>query len=411
MTMKPFAIGAAALLSSVSVAATAVAGGMEPADTNTTVLQRGVTPAPMIRPVPHDHSAPLAGAPAHHGQTMVASGPAPSFPGGSLPGQAQAGECYAQILIPAQFETQTQVVEVAQGYETVSLTEPRFEERTQQIEVKPAGERLVVREAVYEARQEQVMVRPGYERMVVNPAKFQTITETVQVSPPRLEWQLQSQVTGPIRATRHDPSTGAIWCLVEVPGETRTVTRQVVVEPASASGVAAPPEFRTVTKQVLVQPATVERIPTPPQYATITTHALVAPAQEIRTAVPPRTETVTTRVQVAPATAQWTPVLCDVNATPQAIRDVQISLRDLGFYRGPIDGILGPQTYAGVRAFQDSRGIPHQGFLTMDTLRAMGVLAGPATVTPTAQPVAPVQPAVQPAPNGSYLQPTTHGGQ
>ncbi len=36
----------------------------------------------------------------------------------------------------------------------------------------------------------------------------------------------------------------------------------------------------------------------------------------------------------------------------QAVRDVQIFLRQQGFYRGAIDGIYGSQTSAAVRAFQ-----------------------------------------------------------
>jgi hypothetical protein len=43
------------------------------------------------------------------------------------------------------------------------------------------------------------------------------------------------------------------------------------------------------------------------------------------------------------------------------IREVQARLRTLGFNAGPIDGTIGPQTTAGVKAYQQARGLTADG--------------------------------------------------
>lgn len=44
--------------------------------------------------------------------------------------------------------------------------------------------------------------------------------------------------------------------------------------------------------------------------------------------------------------------------TPDTLRDVQTKLKKLGMYEGLIDGIMGPNTRAGVEQFSNSRNIP-----------------------------------------------------
>jgi hypothetical protein len=57
---------------------------------------------------------------------------------------------------------------------------------------------------------------------------------------------------------------------------------------------------------------------------------------------------------------------------PDNIREVQRALLNRGFEPGPIDGILGPQTEAAVRDFQDRYGIKASGKIDNQTLFALG---------------------------------------
>ena len=57
---------------------------------------------------------------------------------------------------------------------------------------------------------------------------------------------------------------------------------------------------------------------------------------------------------------------------------VQKSLKDKGLYNGPIDGLLGPQSRAGIREYQKSENLPVTGRLDADTAGKLGV--GPESI-------------------------------
>ena len=56
-----------------------------------------------------------------------------------------------------------------------------------------------------------------------------------------------------------------------------------------------------------------------------------------------------------------------------AIRDAQQSLKDKGFYNGPIDGINGPLTHSAVRKYQRKQNLTADGRLGPKTLDTLGV--------------------------------------
>jgi peptidoglycan hydrolase-like protein with peptidoglycan-binding domain len=57
----------------------------------------------------------------------------------------------------------------------------------------------------------------------------------------------------------------------------------------------------------------------------------------------------------------------------QAVRDVQVRLRQLGYYAGPIDGIWGQGTSAAVARFQQNRRLAATGELNQATVSALGL--------------------------------------
>ncbi|MGC9969569.1 MAG: peptidoglycan-binding domain-containing protein [Bryobacteraceae bacterium] len=59
-------------------------------------------------------------------------------------------------------------------------------------------------------------------------------------------------------------------------------------------------------------------------------------------------------------------------------KTVQKSLSDKGFYNGPIDGLVGPQTRAGIRQYQEAEGLPVTGRLDEATAGKLGV--GPESI-------------------------------
>ena len=54
-------------------------------------------------------------------------------------------------------------------------------------------------------------------------------------------------------------------------------------------------------------------------------------------------------------------------------REVQRELASLGFYAGPIDGIIGPATRAAIRRYQAKHGLPVTGFIDRKLIRSLGI--------------------------------------
>jgi peptidoglycan hydrolase-like protein with peptidoglycan-binding domain len=59
-------------------------------------------------------------------------------------------------------------------------------------------------------------------------------------------------------------------------------------------------------------------------------------------------------------------------------KKVQEALRDKGYYTGQVDGVLGPQTRAGIRQYQKSENLPVTGRLDAETAGKLGV--GPESI-------------------------------
>src|SRR5262245_42382196 len=60
--------------------------------------------------------------------------------------------------------------------------------------------------------------------------------------------------------------------------------------------------------------------------------------------------------------------------TPRSINDVlaaQQRLKDRGYYSGRVDGVIGPNTEAALRAYQRDRGLTVTGQLEPETLNAL----------------------------------------
>lgn len=91
--------------------------------------------------------------------------------------------------------------------------------------------------------------------------------------------------------------------------------------------------------------------------------------QPVAAVVPPAAVMVPVPVVQVPVVAA--PVATPLS--PTAVRNVQARLRELGFYRGDIDGVWGPSTQAATETFQQGRGLQANGQLNPVTMQAMGL--------------------------------------
>jgi peptidoglycan hydrolase-like protein with peptidoglycan-binding domain len=102
-----------------------------------------------------------------------------------------------------------------------------------------------------------------------------------------------------------------------------------------------------------------------------TAYGGVEPARVIVGAPPAVVPPVVLPPAVAPAVVA-PPTRPVVLTVPTDVRTVQTRLRQLTFYGGPIDGVWGPGTQAGMENFQRSRGL-QVGQIDTATLSAMGL--------------------------------------
>lgn len=204
--------------------------------------------------------------------------------------------------------------------------------------------RLEVIPATYKWGTERVLVKAASSKLVTIPAKYENRTEKILEKAAHTIWKKGS---GEIE--KIDNSTGEIMCLVEVPATYRTVTSRVQVSPPATRTIEIPAEYKTIK---------VKTEATAPSTRSIT--------------IPAEYQTVTKRVKVTEEVMEWRAILCKTNATHAKVMSIQRALKKAGNNPGPIDGVIGSQTKAAVKAFQRAKGLALGGF-THETLQKLGL--------------------------------------
>ncbi len=153
----------------------------------------------------------------------------------------------------------------------------KFEEVEERVLSKEAYDVVQIKDAEYRWVEKQVLVSEASSRLEEIPAVYDTVTEEVIDVPAHTVWK---KGTGPIQ--KLDAATGEIMCLVDIPAT-----------------------YKTVSRTVLVSPATTREIEIPAVYDTIKVRELVSNAKEVRTTVPAEYNEVTVTQKVAEPTFVW----------------------------------------------------------------------------------------------------------
>jgi len=273
---------------------------------------------------------------------------------------AQPGECYAKVVIPAKYRTESSTVVVKEASESVKIVPAKYEWSEERVLVSEAGSELRVIPATFGTETETYQVSPASSQWVMSsigsgipanpgmlamarshgadldsakpgqcfdehfkPATYRTVTERMLVSeaseeikliPAKYQWAEQRVMVAP-----------ASKKLVEVPAVFETVTERVKVEDAktmwkkgrggiekidNASGeimclVEVPAVYKTLSKRVLKAAPQTRVIEEPARYETIRVRKLVNDAAEQRVAVPAKYKEVTKRVVATEAGHLW----------------------------------------------------------------------------------------------------------
>lgn len=181
--------------------------------------------------------------------------------GQALP-DAKPGECYAKVMIPAQYKTETQEIVKRDAFD--------------KIEIIPAR---------YETVEEKVLVRQGGEKIVPIPAVYGVQEERIEIEPARLVWRqgdnkkarlADSSLVAGAHALGLPETAKAGQCFTEYhqPAQFKTETKKILKKEASKKFDVVPAKYETVEEKVLVSDATEKLIEVPAKYETVTEKVL-----------------------------------------------------------------------------------------------------------------------------------------
>ena len=243
------------------------------------------------------------------------------------PGNPLPGECFARVIVPAQYETSTEQVVLRQAGEEIKKIPGRFETVTERVlvqeasyEIVPVGAggsggggtvrwggntyRLGADLSVYDSRGQLVGVLDSSGNVVGNASTAAAggagsgaiVARGVSVS-----YNNSGSSRGALNSTFRTVSETVVVQeasteLVAVPATYDTVTETVVVQPASFEYVAVPAVYENYTDTVVVQEASTELVTIPPVFETVTDTVVVQEASTELVTIPATYETVSETV-------------------------------------------------------------------------------------------------------------------
>jgi hypothetical protein len=280
---------------------------------------------------------------------------------GLLPANARPGECYAKVMVPAQYKKVDEKIVVAEASEKIEIIPAKYEWTEVRVPIQQESEKLIAVPAKYKTVKEKIEIEPartvwqtglrGKARDVSDrdlaiaqalglpkvakagqcynefyePAQFETKTEkllktasseVITTTKPQFEWVEEKVLV-----------KEASEKFVEVPAEYDIVKEEVLESPAyttwkkgrglnqridNATGeimclVEVPAKYTTLEKRVLKSPATIKKVEIPAEYKTVRVKKLATPSAESRKPVEAEYQTVSKRVKVSDASVGWSP--------------------------------------------------------------------------------------------------------
>ena len=251
------------------------------------------------------------------------------------PPNAKPGECYARVIIPAEYDT--------------------VEEK---VMIKEASEEISIVPAEYETMQEEVEVIPATKKLTPVPATFKELSEEIETKAKIVTWKtsleenappVSDAILGVVSASGVDLNSSAVGdCYKEyfVARKFKKFTEEFLIKSEYNETEVIAPEFEVVEKTIVTKAATKKIVEVPAVYEEIEEQVLVEaektvwkkgqnPAQNVSGAtgeimclvnIPAKYKTIKKRVLKEPATTKIVeiPEETEVIAIQKLITDTQI---------------------------------------------------------------------------------------
>ncbi len=183
---------------------------------------------------------------------------------------AKPGECYAKVIVPAEYEV-----------------------KTEQVMVKPESEKIDVTPATFDTAEKEVVVKEGFTKLKAVPAKFRTETEEIEVSPASTVW-MTSLGKGGIPASPallaaaktngvdiEGATPGSCYKEYYIPATYTTTEKEVLVKEESEEIKIAEAKFEKATEKVVVKQASKKKVLKPAEYETVEEKVEIEPAKAV----------------------------------------------------------------------------------------------------------------------------------
>jgi len=170
-------------------------------------------------------------------------------------------------------------------------------------------------------------------------------------------------------------SAQPVWCLQVIPAVYRDERVRVEVTPATVRRVEVPAVTRQISHIVVDVPEHVVEEMVPPVFEKRRVKEVIAPAHSETVDVPAIAHDETRTRVTDEARPVWREVLCQKNASPAVIADIQKALAAKGYDPGAIDGHIGSKTVSAMQKFEADNNLP-QGQISIEAVKLLGVDIG-----------------------------------
>lgn len=324
---------------------------------------------------------------------------------------ATPGTCFHEHRKAAKYTSQQEKVLVSEAYDVVETIPARYKMVSETIVVQEASTKLVEVAATYRSETKRILVKPAttvwkkgtgpIQRidsatgeimcLVDVPAEYKTITTRVIDKPASTKVvnipaktkiiQSRQEVVPAKEVRRTMPAKYKMVKKTALKSDGELVWHEIhdnTMSTKSRTGrqmclVNEPAVYNTITKRIVVTPASTQKIAIPAEYKTIKVKTVLSAASEKRTKIPAVYRTIQRQELIEDGRMDWRSILCETNMTRARIKDIQQALKAKGYNPGPIDGVVGSQTIRAMNKFQKASKLPVDRYLNVESIRALGV--------------------------------------
>lgn len=212
-----------------------------------------------------------------------------------LPTDPEPGKCYAKCVAPDEYKQEVVKVMTKPAYKKLDIVPAEYKDESETVVIKPKSKKYTYVPAKYKTVNDTIWTLDGYNKLAVLPSEFKPDNETVEIKTKSGKWVAGEKDPD---CPSIDPEDCRILHYREIPGVSKdipvekkvkdettsadpvkgkfvVVSREVEVEPAKYIEEEIPEETRTVSKRVLVTDETTKPVDVPAEYLDVVKQVLV----------------------------------------------------------------------------------------------------------------------------------------